>query len=80
MGATSQGVDGPRDGTGDTGRDSLEELLVRVRSMGMGAAATPAIGTKGVFPLMELPSELRLQVRRAPAQRRRTHAARADYF
>jgi hypothetical protein len=25
--------------------------------------ATPAIGTKGMFPMMELPSELRVEVR-----------------
>lgn len=43
---------------------SADGLVAEMEATGINQAPIPpAIGTKGLFPIMELPSELRLEVR-----------------
>ena len=46
-----------------TSKFSVEELSLLVTAVNFSNDPTPGIGTKGMFPMMELPSELRLEVR-----------------
>jgi hypothetical protein len=56
----------PRDRILQTGGRDPDALVGQAGEMALHAVVPPTIGTKGFFLMMELPSELRLEVRAAP--------------
>lgn len=67
--AVDEGCATPR--VNDTGAVQLQPDLAP--AVAVEPAHSPRIGTKGLFPIMDLPSELRLEVRRV-------HQARGGNF
>lgn len=63
MGPRNKDSEPVRDGILYTSRPEKDQLLIdRVKAMSIESSVPRTIGTKGLFPLMELPAELRLEV------------------
>ena len=63
MDAMNEGIPTPRDKPLHTSRINQDGLLDPEGAMALRRAVPSVIGTKGLFPMMELPCELRLEVR-----------------